>query len=361
LNDIRLQQLSDWASETIEQLLDKRCAGLKLTPVSGDASFRRYFRAEVGADSFIAVDAPPEHEDSDRFLRVSNLLLDAGLAVPKVYAIDSGRGFMLLADLGDALYLPELESQQRGGGEQTVDRLYQQAIDSLLVLQQRVEPERLPPYDQSALRDEGALFAPWFCEGLLRYALNKDELALIDRVLDLLEQAALAQPVVAVHRDFHSRNLMLLDKEKFPRASGPGIIDFQDAVAGPYSYDLVSLLRDCYIFWPDPEVRAWCDYYLRGAHERGMLKQVDSKRLRHDLDLMGLQRHLKVLGVFARLAIRDKKTGYLADIPLVIRYILEVTRDYPDLAPLAEFRQWFVEHLLPKTESLLNVNLERWS
>lgn len=315
-----------------------------LEMVSGDASFRRYFRLQRSADSVIAVDAPPEQEDSRRFVAVAGLLAGAGVKVPEVLATDYEQGFLLLSDLGDRLYLDSLE-RHREADHETVDRLYREAIDSLVAIQAGVDGERLDPYDRQELRREMALFDEWFLGELLHVPLDAACRALISDCYEFLEDAALAQPQVAVHRDYHSRNLMRVETG----GAGPGIIDFQDALRGPYSYDLVSLLRDCYISWPEPRLREWLSHYQQRAREAGVV-ELPAQQLRRDFDLMGLQRHLKVMGIFARLAIRDKKPRYLADIPLVIRYFLDVASGYPELAA---FSNWFHKAVLPEATSRL--------
>lgn len=348
----RLQALTDWTNQLLDQLLPTKKAALELEVVSGDASFRRYFRVSLEEDSFIVVDAPPEHEDNHAFVRISNMMLAANLNVPKVYSVDYERGFMLLVDLGDSLYLQTLLDCQARSDFETANRLYQLALTALVELQTKVDKERLDPFSTERLILEMQLFPQWLCGELLGMTLEPDESALLERTFAFLADAMTAQLQVAVHRDYHSRNLMLLDEVKFAESRGPGIIDFQDAVSGAYTYDLVSLLRDCYISWPQEQVQLWASFYLEQAHSKGLAKEVELPSLLRDMDLAGLQRHLKVMGIFARLHIRDNKSQYLADIPLVIRYFLDVSANYRELD---EMRAWFAEKVMPRAKDMLKL------
>lgn len=337
----REQSLRQWVMETLHEDAGK----ITMDMVSGDASFRRYFRVRCGQQEFIAVDAPPEVEDSATFVRIDRLLAEAGVRVPDVINVDLQQGFMLLEDFGDLLYLKPLLDAQRDDDIIVADTLYKQALDSLITIQLHADKGSLGPYDKSELRREMNLFPDWFCEKLLGIQLTAVDKDLISSVFDFLEEAALAQETVFVHRDYHSRNLMCLEQ------GGPGIIDFQDAVSGPYTYDLVSLLRDCYIQWPQPQIDHWAQYYLAAAQAQGLAGAVAPEQFVRDFDLMGLQRHLKVMGIFSRLFVRDNKSRYLADIPLVIHYFLEVSSRYPELST---FRHWFQESVLPLAEKRLD-------
>lgn len=310
-----------------------RLDGFELTPASGDASFRRYFRLRFAdGRSLIAMDAPPAQEDCRSFVDVTARLAATGVHVPRIHARDLDQGFMLLEDLGDRLYLGEL-------GEANVDRLYGRAMDALLRFQAEGEVAGLPLYDEALLRREMALFPEWLLQRHLQLDLGAGEQRMLGEVFDLLVDNALAQPKVLVHRDYHSRNLLYLEQ------GGPGIIDYQDAVFGPISYDLVSLLRDCYVAWPQPQVEAWLQAYARQAREQGLLDAAGQARLGVWFDLMGVQRHLKAAGIFARLLHRDGKPGYLKDIPRTLGYIVEVARDRPQVAPLAQLIE---RRVLPK-------------
>jgi len=329
--------------------------GLPLVMVSGDASFRRYFRTVQNQKTFIAVDAPPEHEDSAAFVKVCGTFRDAGVHAPEVYAVDCEQGFMLLEDLGDAMVLPEMLACQASRDINKPDRIYRIAIDTLVRIQLCGNQEILGAYSRTELRREMDLFTEWFLLAFLELDLSAAEKDLIDQTMTVLEDAALAQPTVLVHRDYHSRNLMLL--EQTPTAEGDnadvfelGVIDFQDAVHGPYSYDLVSLLRDCYIRWQPEQVASWGRYYLTAAQSQGLLSGLAEAAFFRDFDLMGLQRHLKVMGIFCRLYLRDNKSQYLADIPLVSKYFLEVSSRYPELG---NFVEWFQRRVIPTAQEKL--------
>ena len=343
----RARQLTDWCQTQLAELHGAVAPALALRPLSGDASFRRYFRLQDEGRSYVAVDAPPQQENIAAFIRIAGLLAAAGVHTPAVVAADIEAGFMLLEDLGDGLYLPTLRACQSTADRDRAGELYTHAIDALIRIQTRVEAASLEPYNREELRRELELFPEWFCEALLGVPPGAGPRRMLDRVFTLLEEAALAQPQVAVHRDYHSRNLILANDT----TEGPGILDFQDAVIGAYTYDLVSLLRDCYIRWDDAFVRRWAGYYFVQAVAAGIVPASRSGGLQRDFDLMGVQRHLKVLGVFARLCIRDRKPGYLADIPLVIRYLLDGARPYPELQPLLA---WFEDALLPVAPARLH-------
>ena len=330
----------------IDQQLDLRdwCyrPGQILHSLSGDAGFRRYFRVDA-TPPLLAVYAPPATEDSATFIALARFLREQGVHAPEVVAADLEQGFLLVEDFGDQLLLGLLNSE-------SADLLYGEAMMSLLRLQQAPvmaytlsnrDRKSLPVYDRQRLRSEMELLRDWFIPQLLGYSLTDVENAMVERVFVVLEEAALAQPQVLVHRDYHSRNIVVRDGE------APGIIDFQDAVVGPVTYDLVSLLRDCYIRWSPEQVRQWALAYGNMAVEVGVLPAVEQQQFLRWFDLMGVQRHLKVLGIFARLWLRDGKSGYLKDLPLVMRYVLEVADTYPELS---EFRGWFIDTLLPLAE-----------
>jgi aminoglycoside/choline kinase family phosphotransferase len=311
--------LLDWCASTLGE------RGLALHPVAGDASFRRYYRLVGSRPSRIAVHAPPDKEKNLEFTRIAALLREAGVRAPRVYAHDEPRGLLLIEDFGDRLLRPALR-------EDTVDALYERALATLLDIQRAStatgEGWEVPAYSRAQLEQEMRLFPQWFLEGLLGLGLGAAERELIDMVFARLCDEALAQPQVLVHRDFHSRNLMLLDDGSL------GVIDFQDAVRGPLTYDLVSLLRDCYVAWEPGRVRRWALDYAARAQRAGLLPALEAGRFLRWFDWMGLQRHIKVLGIFCRLWYRDGKAGYLDDLPLVWRYTREVGRLYPQTAPL---------------------------
>lgn len=318
--DARLVELSAWLRETAPKRAER------IVPASGDASFRRYFRVFSDDDTWIAMDAPPPMEDVQRFADVAELLRTTGVTVPAVFALDASRGFMLLSDLGDVRYLDHLSSS-------TADRLYRSAIEALVRFQSAIDIGtcQRPHYEEALLRRELNLFREWFLEGLLGLTLSPAQTLALDRTGSLLIRSALDQPRVLVHRDYHSRNLMVRGGDQ------PGILDFQDAVVGPISYDLVSLLRDCYVAWPEARVDHWVGDYLAQAIQAGLLPPSEAGRFRRWFDFMGMQRHLKAVGIFSRLNLRDGKPGYLADIPRTLDYVSGVSRRYPEFAEFAAF------------------------
>ena len=336
--DQRRDDLAQWAAAMIRQHADYEVKA-DMTMVSGDASFRRYFRLHYSNHSWIAVDAPADKEDNPRFVAVAKAWRDHGVAVPKVIAHDFERGFMLLEDFGDQLLWPALHAG--GISEKDIASLYQQAITQLLHIQS-LPVDKLPAYDADLLDREMALFRDWLCVQQLGMTLSAAEDSMLSNVFTLLKNNALAQPVVAVHRDYHSRNLMV-------RADGSlGVIDFQDAVAGPATYDLVSLLRDCYVRWPQSLVEELAASYWQQARPLGIYLG-DWAQFSRDFNFMGMQRHLKAAGIFARLNLRDGKTGYLKDIPNTCRYLQDVSARYPELA---EFHQWLNSVFMPQLVNL---------
>jgi len=296
-----------------------------IAPASADASFRQYFRVVSDAGSFIVMDAPPDKEDTGPFVRIAQQFRKIGLNVPEVIEQDRDNGFLLLSDLGQQTYLGLLNSN-------SVERLYGDAMEALRVLQIGTdsEPDFLPEYDRQLLLSEMALFRDWLLQRHLGLELNDEQLGSLQDSFDFLAGSALEQPVVWVHRDYHSRNLMKTEMHN------PGILDFQDAVSGPVTYDLVSLLKDCYISWPREQVESWVRDYQQRSLETGIEVTRDQREYLRWFDLMGAQRHLKAAGIFARLYHRDGKTGYLADIPRTVGYISGLRDRYPELMPLIE-------------------------
>ncbi|MCU0975622.1 MAG: phosphotransferase [Steroidobacteraceae bacterium] len=328
VTDPRLELLARWLAEVLGQ------APERVAPASADASFRRYFRAVSGGRSWVAMDAPPQQEDTGPYLRVATLLSRQGVNVPAVLAQDAQNGFLLLSDLGTLQLLDAL----RNGADPA--RMYSDAIAMLIRLQRTplAAAAGLPRYDAAQLRREMMLLPEWFIARHLGLTLAPSEERVVLAAFDFLERAALAQPAVLVHRDYHSRNLMVVESDN------PGVLDFQDATVGAVTYDLVSLLKDCYIRWPRERVTGWVDEYRARAEEAGIPVGADRSAFLRDFHLMGLQRHLKVLGIFARLWYRDGKPGYLRDLPLVLDYTLEVTGAFEELR---EFDQLFRERLVP--------------
>jgi aminoglycoside/choline kinase family phosphotransferase len=320
-NDFRLSVLRRWVEE------DLGFTASRIAPASADASFRRYFRIRHGGESYIAMDAPPEKEDLGPFVRVAAMLADIGLNVPLVLARNAADGLLLLTDLGSRQYLDVLLANQG------VDRLYADALAALVTLQTRGAPflGQLPAYDAALLNREMELLPEWFLERHLRLDVSSAQRSMLDRSFAAITRAALAQPVTLVHRDFHSRNLMLVD------SGNPGILDFQDAVAGPLTYDLVSLLKDCYVAWPAARVRQWALGFRQRLGAAGCAAGADEDEFLRWFDLMGLQRHIKVLGIFCRLYYRDGKAQYLQDLPRVLQYATAAAARYPETADYAEF------------------------
>lgn len=293
-----------------------------LRPASSDASFRRYFRvdADDGA-SYIVMDAPPPQEDVRPFIHVAEVFGATGVSVPQVLAQDVERGFLLLSDLGSTTYLHQLNHD-------TAHKLYMDAIEALVLMQAQSQPEVLPEYDRALLLRELMLFPEWYINKHLGVTLTETQNATLNKVFDALLANNLAQAQVYVHRDYHSRNLMVLDK------GNPGILDFQDAVYGPITYDLVSLLRDAYIQWDEEMVLDWAIRYWEHARRAGLPVNPDIDAFYRDFEFMGVQRHLKVLGIFARLYHRDGKDAYLKDLPLVMEYTRNAANRYVALKPL---------------------------
>lgn len=307
-----------------------------LSMVAGDASHRRYFRLTLDASSYMLAEAPPATEKNEAFLRVGKLLADAGIKVPAVLDVDLERGFLLLDDLGDRLLLPALDRT-------SVDDHYRRAFD-VLAKMATIDTRHagLGEYDLPLLGEELGRFREWFVQNLLGYELDAREQAVLGALFARLIDSALQQPSVVVHRDFHSRNLMLMADDDL------AVIDFQDAVVGPVTYDLVSLLRDCYISWPAEQVEAWALAYCGRLRSQGLLEDVGDAQALRWFDWIGLQRHLKVLGTFARLYLRDGKPAYLDDLPLVVHYVLEMLVKYaPADAAFADFHAWFEQRLSP--------------
>ena len=312
----RLAALRHFAAHALDD------PSLTLAPASVDASFRSYWRSTGKFGNHIVMDAPPEHEDIVPFLDVAARLERAGVHVPQIVASDVKQGFILMEDLGNRTYLPELKAD-------SVDALHGAALDALLAMQTSADATGLPRYDRERLMTEMGLLPTWFLEKHLGHAATDEQHAIIRRAFGWLANVAAEQPAVFVHRDYHSRNLLVCE----PRS--PGVIDFQDAVLGPLTYDLASLLRDCYIEWDDARVSPWVETYRLRALDAGLIDaSVDTETFLRWFDLIGVQRHIKVLGIFCRLWYRDGKAQYLGDLPLVWRYTTRIARRYPELAEL---------------------------
>ena len=322
MNDLRKTGLATWAKTILAGQGSTLPAAASLVSVSDDASFRRYFRLSTAAPGLVLVDAPPLHEDNESWVRIARALHDQGLSCPAIHAVNLDEGYLIISDLGDNRYLDVMTAQP-----DRIQTLMQEATAALLSMQ-ALSLDDLPSYDAKRLNDEMNLFDEWFLPRLLGLELDSSTETCLQETKTLLTANALAQPQVFVHRDFHSRNLMVLDQ------AGPGIIDFQDAVLGPITYDLVSLYKDCYYRLPrQAVVAAVADFQ---GQLQNLPEECDPGCFLKWFDLMGVQRHLKCAGIFSRLCLRDGKPNYLDDLPLVLDYLLEACTLYDDLAPLGE-------------------------
>lgn len=318
--DIRQQKLANWLTNVLQQ------ADIRLTTASADASFRRYFRVHLpephsGHQTLIAMDAPPQQENCMPFVKVAHLFLAAGLNVPQIIAQDLEQGFLLLSDLGDDTYLSQLQPDN-------ALKLYGDATDALIKLQLASRPDELPLYDEALLTREMQLFPDWYVAKHLQLELSSEQQAVLSNTFTVLNQNILSQGQVYVHRDYHSRNLM-----RTPN-NNPGVLDFQDAVHGAITYDLVSLLKDAYIGWEEEQIIDWAVRYWQPAKKAGLPVPDDFSEFYRDFEWMGAQRHIKVLGIFARLSHRDGKDAYLKDMPLVMMHLRKVCERYVELRPM---------------------------
>lgn len=310
----RTELMQDWLQQQFPD------GGWTIEPASADASFRRYFRVTANGVSHIVMDAPPQFEDCGPFIHVAQVFSAAGAHVPRIIAQNLQQGFLLLSDLGHTTYLEAL-------GENNANDLYLDAIDALIKIQLASLPGFLPAYDEALLRRELQLFPEWYAGKHMQTELSSSQRDVLERTFSLILLNNLAQPQVFVHRDYHSRNLML-------SAPNPGILDFQDAVYGPITYDLVSLFKDAYIHWDEERVLDWCIRYWERARKASLPVSADFHDFYRDFEWMGVQRHIKVLGIFARLCHRDGKDGYLKDMPLVMSYLRKACERYNGLGPL---------------------------
>ncbi len=313
--DKRKIQLQDWLKVNLAT------TQFSCEPASSDASFRRYFRVLVGNESYVAMDAPPAQENCQPFVEIAQLLIENSVQAPNIHFQDLNQGFLLLDDLGSKDYLDYLTAD-------SVDNMYGDAMNVLHKMHS-ASNYLLPAYDTELLNREMSLFTEWFLVKLLNINLSSEDKNILTSSQKLLAKSALEQPQVFVHRDFHSRNLMLTAE------NNPAVIDFQDAVIGPITYDLVSLLRDCYIAWPDKKVYAWLDQFIETRHKAGIEDGFSQQQFRKWFDYMGVQRHMKAVGIFSRLYLRDNKAGYLKDIPRTMAYIQSIANKYNELQLLA--------------------------
>ncbi|MGK9049195.1 phosphotransferase [Stutzerimonas chloritidismutans] len=324
--DQRLLDLSAWLEQQLPEVF-VRCGwgevpAAQLTAASSDASFRRYFRWQGGERSLIVMDAPPPQEDCRPFVKVAQMLDQAGVHVPQILASDLERGFLLLTDLGRQTYLDVID-------QSNAEQLFEDAVEVLLKFQLHPVTQPMPAYDEALLRRELQLFPEWYVQRHLGHSFSEAQQAAWERICRQLIDSALAQPWVLVHRDYMPRNLMI-------SAPNPGVLDFQDAVLGPVSYDITSLFKDAFLSWPEAQVRAWLEGYWHKARAAGVSLPESLDEFLRASDLMGLQRHLKVIGIFARICHRDGKTRYLADVPRFFAYIEAVLARRPELAELQQ-------------------------
>ena len=298
----------------------------QLTPLAGDASFRRYYRVIANGISYVVMDAPPKHENIAAFIKIGKLLASAGVNTPEIYAVNDEHGFLLLEDLGDTQLLSSLTPEN-------ADHLYNKALTTLIKIQRcSISEAQLPHFDINHMQQELALFSDWFLQSYLNMPLNEHDKRLLDETFILLTREIAKQPQLFIHRDYHARNLMLIEQQD--TQLDIGVIDFQDAMIGPYSYDLVSLLKDCYIQWPREHVNQWVNIFYQLIE---MPAQSNEAVFLRDFEWCGLQRHLKVLGIFCRLYLRDKKPQYLLDLPLTFHYTMACLESYPEFKAFYQF------------------------
>jgi len=324
--DQRLLDLSAWLEQQLPEVF-VRCGwgevpAAQLTAASSDASFRRYFRWQGGERSLIVMDAPPPQEDCRPFVKVAQMLDQAGVHVPQILASDLERGFLLLTDLGRQTYLDVIN-------QSNAEQLFEDAVEALLKFQLHPVAQPMPAYDEALLRRELQLFPEWYVQRHLGHSFSEAQQAAWERICRQLIDSALAQPRVLVHRDYMPRNLMISEPN-------PGVLDFQDAVLGPVSYDITSLFKDAFLSWPEAQVQAWLEGYWHKARAAGVTLPESLDEFLRASDLMGLQRHLKVIGIFARICHRDGKPRYLADVPRFFAYIEAVLARRPELAELQQ-------------------------
>lgn len=327
-------QNQDYFSHWVEQSLPSGVdtpRELRLQALAGDAGFRRYFRVNT-EPSLIAVNSPPEKEKNSEYVKLSLFLKAQGIKTPKIHAVNYADGYMLVEDFGFTLFGQKLETDNP-------NLLYDRAEKELLKIQKTTDKTTsVPLHNEIKMSQELALFEQWFLNDLLGYQLSSDEKTMLDQFFKCLISSSKSQPQVLIHADYHSRNLMILEQEQL------GVIDFQDAMLGGITYDLVSLLKDCYVRRPENWVIERALKYKQHLVKANLLNHVDDKKFLQWFDLMGLQRHIKVLGIFSRLALRDAKNSYLNDIPLVVHYCLEASDKYPQAK---QFNQWFRDKILP--------------
>jgi len=328
--DPRQIQLQKWLSTVLDT------PSLALTPITGDASFRRYFRLQHQNMDYIAMDSPPEKEPCQPFVNIAKKFLALNLRVPQIFAEDIQHGFLLISDLGDQLYIDALNNHN-------ADQLYRHAIDQLITIQscQNIPNHTLESFMTTELQQELAYFTKWFLEAYLALSLTQTQNQILEKTYATLLKNALEQPQYCIHRDYHSRNLMVLPNNEV------GILDFQDAMIGPITYDLVSLIRDCYVDWPQTQIIKWMNYYREKALSHALLSTTDAGLFTRWFDLTGIQRHLKATFIFARKSLRDQNDSYLQYIPRTLNYVKQIAQNYCDLS---EFHDLLNQIILPTFE-----------
>lgn len=333
MTDLRLQQASAWLNNTL------RLPVKTIKPLAGDASFRRYFRVHLPDICYVLMDAPPEKEDCRPFAAIARQFIKSGIHAPAIIAEDFSQGFLLLEDFGDHLFLSAVNQGQ-------ADELYKLALQTLIRLQhiKSIEHYKLPVFDQAMMMREMMLFQDWFITQQLDYTLQTHEKALLKDTFEHIATKIETFNYTCVHRDYHSRNLMVLNSNEL------GVLDFQDAVWGPITYDAISLLKDCYISWPRDKVIDWLGYYHQMLMSTGIIKDKTFSDFTIEFDWVGVQRHLKVVGIFSRLNLRDHKPGYLKDIPLAVRYLTEALNHFEELN---EFNLWLRKTILPVYQDVM--------
>ena len=325
--DHRYKDLENWLLNSIDKPIKS------IAPASTDASFRRYFRVFIdNQNTYIAVDAPPECEDSMKFVNIASLMEAMGIRVPKIIATNLQEGFLLIGDLGKETMLNAIHRQ-----ESKTQAFYAEAIDILFKIQTNgsLHVESLPLYSKELLMDEMRLFVDWFCLRHLQIGPETINSYGFEEIFEKLSVSALGQNQVFVHRDLHSRNILLSEKGEM------GVVDFQDAIRGPITYDLVSLLKDCYISLPSLKIDHWVDYYFARLMDLELIDK-SHQEFKFEFDLMGVQRHLKAIGIFSRLKYRDGKDNYILDIPRTINYVYTTAKNHPFLDPLYQFIHQYV-------------------
>ena len=325
--DTRLASLSKWLTDDLKLLVTS------INPASADASFRRYFRVTIEEQpkllrkqlpsTFIVMDSPPEHEDNMLFSRCTETLSQCGLNVPTIFEANFSQGFLILKDLGTEVYQHALTPE-------TADVLYNDAMQALLLMQASTPKQDIASYNASKIKEEMQLFEDWYIGKYHQSCLSKDEQNSLKSIIEILTKNALEQPQVLVHRDYHCRNLLVSSE------NNPGVIDYQDMVIGPITYDLVSIFKDCYIEWPTASIQHWSKQFQQKSLALGIHQVKDTELWQRWFDWMGAQRHLKVLGIFSRLFFRDGKDQYLGDLPLTYQYLLNTSKQYKELNPLAD-------------------------